>query len=339
MPLKINANTVITDDHQAAFDRITYRAYALKISQAQGFYYGYISGGYINPAAITWNSNIERYPFTSDITNTTDVGDLAVGGGQHATATQSSTVSAYNTYLGSIFKFPFASTTATSSTVGTVTVNRYQSAGQSSLSYGYQSGGAVPGVPAIYNTIDRFPFASDTNATSVGTLSVTRYVCFGQSSQSYGYTSGGLAGTITPTITYSNVIDRFPFATSTTNATNVGTLTLARQNASGQNSGEYGYSSGGITTPGAFTDTVDRFPFAADTGNASDVGNLTVIRCWTSGQSSVDYGYASGGLTPAAPLNLMSDVIDRWPFASATVNATDVGNMIALKAYSLGNQV
>jgi len=45
----------------------------------------------------------------------------------------------------------------------------------------------------------------------------------------YGYTSGGSTGA------YSDVIDKFPFA-SDTNATDVGNLTVARSNVAGQSS-------------------------------------------------------------------------------------------------------
>jgi len=45
----------------------------------------------------------------------------------------------------------------------------------------------------------------------------------------HGYTSGGT------TVAYSDVIDKFPFA-SDTNATDVGNLTVARRYAAGQSS-------------------------------------------------------------------------------------------------------
>ena len=91
---------------------------------------------------------------------------------------------------------------------------------------GYTSGGFVPNV----NTIDKFPFASDGNATDVGNLTQARFFVVGQSSDAYGYTSGGFAP---PQV---NTIDKFPFA-SDGNATDVGDLTQARHSAAGQQSG------------------------------------------------------------------------------------------------------
>ena len=92
--------------------------------------------------------------------------------------------------------------------------------------HGYTSGGYAD---AYSNVIDKFPFASDTNATDVGNLTVARYGVAGQSSSTYGYTSGGKTAAVT------NVIDKFPFA-SDTNATDVGDLTVARYYAAGQSS-------------------------------------------------------------------------------------------------------
>ena len=92
--------------------------------------------------------------------------------------------------------------------------------------YGYTSGGYTD---ANSNVIDKFPFASDTNATDVGNLTVARRYPAGQSSSTYGYTSGGYSGGV------SNIIDKFPFA-SDTNATDVGDLTVARRYMAGQQS-------------------------------------------------------------------------------------------------------
>ena len=55
----------------------------------------------------------------------------------------------------------------------------YISGFQGSVS-GYTSGGYSP--PASLNTIDKFPFATDGNATDVGDLTVARFFGTGQSS-------------------------------------------------------------------------------------------------------------------------------------------------------------
>ena len=105
--------------------------------------------------------------------------------------------------------------------VGDLTQARQVGAGQSSEVSGYTSGGQSPGV---VDTIDKFPFATYTNATDVGDLTVTRGGA-GQSSTSSGYTAGGI-----PSV---NTIDKFPFAADA-NATDVGDLTDIYQDGTGQ---------------------------------------------------------------------------------------------------------
>ena len=96
--------------------------------------------------------------------------------------------------------------------------------GQSSATHGYTSGGYPPG-PATPrdDTIDKFTFSSDGNATDIGDLSVARNAGRGQSSTTHGYTAGGYQpAPVGP----SNVIDKFPFASDFSGtATDVGDLT------------------------------------------------------------------------------------------------------------------
>ena len=86
---------------------------------------------------------------------------------------------------------------------------------------------ATDAAPVITNVIDKFPFATDANATDVGDLTQSREFVAGQSSTQSGYSSGGR------TPTFLNTIDKFPFATDG-NATDVGDLTLAKSNFAGQ---------------------------------------------------------------------------------------------------------
>ena len=93
--------------------------------------------------------------------------------------------------------------------------------GNSSTTSGYSHGGVGP-APAstIFNTIDKFPFATNTNATDVGDLTAVKYNGSGQSSTSFGYHSGGAPPTL-------NVIEKFPFAVDS-NSSDVGDLTQGR---------------------------------------------------------------------------------------------------------------
>lgn len=84
---------------------------------------------------------------------------------------------------------------------------------------GYTSGGG-PNV----NTIDKFSFSSDGNATDVGDLTQARANTGGSSSSAdNGYTLGG---------NNTNIIDKFPFS-SDANATDVGDLTISTRDGGG----------------------------------------------------------------------------------------------------------
>jgi hypothetical protein len=138
---------------------------------------------------------------------------------------------------------------------------------------GYTSGGFAPPGQQV-NIIDKFPFASDANATDVGDLTIARRFAVGQSSTVSGYTSGGAPSIV-------NTIDKFPFSADA-NATDVGDLTQIRQAPTGQSSTESGYSSAGYS-PGGYSNTIDKFPFSSD-ANATDVGDLTQARMYVAGQ-------------------------------------------------------
>ena len=197
---------------------------------------------------------------------------------------------------------------------------------------GYSSGGILSPPFTRLDTIDKFPFASDGNATDVGDLTVARSHPAGQSSTASGYSSGGFD----PAPAATNVIDKFPFA-SDGNATDVGDLTVVRNTLAGQSSTVSGYSSGG-NNPGlspAYIDVIDKFPFASD-GNATDVGDLTLGRSNVTGQSSTASGYTSGGFF--GPPFARFDTIDKFPFASDG-NASDVGDLTTVRTNAAGQQV
>jgi hypothetical protein len=188
--------------------------------------------------------------------------------------------------------------------------------------FGYSAGGHN-GPPSFtaYNTIDKFPFTSDGNATDVGDMTNTNQLGWaGQSSTTSGYATGAGPG-------LTNVIDKFPFS-SDTNAADVGDLSVARYAAAGQSSTTDGYTSGGYVTSPVLTDynVIDKFPFSSD-GTASDVGNLTVARRLPAGQSSETHGYTSAGDNPSPGF---LNTIDKFSF-SVDENASDVGDLTLAK--------
>ena len=189
---------------------------------------GYHSGGTLAPDKL---DIIDKFPFSSDA-NATDVGDLTLA--RAGSGGQSSASNGYTSggdrfpFSDAIDKFPFA-TDANATDVGDMTNVRYYSSGQGSGSNGYTAGGYGPpfSVNSGYkNEIDKFPFATDANATGVGDLTVIRNRMAGQSSLSDGYAAGGESPIV-------DTIDKFPFS-SDANATDVGNLTQGRYGVSGQ---------------------------------------------------------------------------------------------------------
>ena len=138
----------------------------------------------------------------------------------------------------------------------------------------------------------------------------------------YGYTAGGA------TPSDSNVIDKFSFP-SGGDASDVGNLTVAREQTTGHSAADYGFASGGDS--GSPSDVIDKWATASD-ADASDVGNLTVARKYAGCSTSADYGYKAGGNTGS-----FSDVIDK--FAKASIgNATNVGDTIVATSEFSGGQ-
>ena len=324
----------VWDDSDNSYYPIDQSASALpEPYKFQGTVSGYASGGH--PPA---RDIIEKFSFTSDA-NATDVGNLL--GGTYGPAGNSSSTHGYasggrdpvNAYSNVIQKFSFT-VDENATDVGDLTTTINLACGNSSEFYGYVSTGwsdALP-PPGNSNIIEKFPFATDTNATDVGDAIATKRGVSGQSSTTHGYHSGGLGAA------YTTDINKFPFATDA-NATDVGDTTGGRGQGTGQSSTTNGYTAGGIAPtlgPPAYTNALEKFPFATDT-NASDVGDLSTAHALVpAGQSSTSSGYTSGGNDPTAGGDL--NVIDKFPFAT-DANATDVGDLTLARRYLAGHQV
>jgi len=179
--------------------------------------------------------------------------------------------------------------------------------------YGFTSGGLSS------NVIDKFSLSSDANATDHADLNSTRKNVggCGGSSTTHGYVYGGYKEP-SPSHTY---IDKFSF-TSTSNATEIGDITLGRWGYAAQSSSDYGYCSGGrVGTGDTYTNVIDKTSFSVD-GDSTDVGDLSQSRGnGLGGHSSETYGYTSGGFTPS-----YTNTIDKFTFSS-DANATDVGDL------------
>jgi hypothetical protein len=301
----------------------------------QGTVSGYTSGGYtggLPPGPAIASNIIDKFPFATNTTSASDVGDLSQG--RYYSGSQSSTVSGYKTggitsttTQNTIDKFPFAAN-ANATDVGDISVRRYGVAGQSSRVNGYTTGGYAQPL-LIYDVIDKFPFAANANATDVGDLTQARNLVSGQSSSTSGYTSGGYTYPPVPGLRR-NTIDKFPFAFNA-NATDVGDMTITKYGHAGISSTTHGYAAGGDNYIGT-----EKFPFATD-ANAANVLNLSLTRFASAGISSTSFGYISSGYNPGVPFPFASNTIDRFPFAT-DVTATDVGDATERRIAPAGNQ-
>ena len=338
MVYRVNRDPIIDNNRTLRVDRMRVGSFSKRFF-FQGSTSGYVSGG--NGAGPYNVQNIiQKFPFATFV-QSSNIADLTqsrnYGSGQSSEDngyTSGGQISPEGTVTNVIDKFPFSSND-NATDVGDLTVAKGGAAGQSTGSNGYVTGGTAPpgggNSPAdAINTIEKFPFSSDANATDVGDLTAVKSTNAGQSSETHGYTSGGV-----PFYFYNpnqlNIIDKFPFATDA-NATDVGDLTVARGKTAGQSSTTHGYTSAGGSGGGAQTvnNIIDKFAFAAD-ANASDVGDLTVARYGVSGQSSTTSGYTSGG-------QQSGNTIDKFPFSS-DANATSAGSLFNGLEATTGQQV
>lgn len=245
-----------------------------------------------------------------------------------------------------IDKFPFA-TNSTATSPGNLTMPLGSTAGHSSSSEGWVSGGeGPPGIPSGSITdrltptiIQRYPFATDASASTYpGNPYSRRRQLAGFSSTTNAYNSGGTYGTTTVNAN----INKFPFAT-VANATNAGNLSEARGGCGGVSSNTSGYTFGGLVpSPPPFAangptrpkTTLDKFPFATD-ANASNIGGLSARRDQMSptGVNSTTSGYALGGVQlPGAVAT-----IDKFPFAT-DASATNVASLSSSREMTSGVQ-
>ena len=303
----------------------------------QGSSYGYAHGGHDGDS--TYLNNIERVSFTSN-GNATDVGDLT--GAKDYTSGQTSITHGYcsggrtaaaSGGINVIEKYAFAAS-ANATDVANISGARKHLHGTGNSTHGHVHGGynsSGPGGNYGYNIIEKFPYATDSNATDHGDLATPVYQPSAHSSADYGYSAGG------STDSYSgvqNVIQKYAFASNTT-ASDHGDLSSARYELSGVSSTTHGYVQGGQSSP-TYQNYIDRFAFASNT-TATDWADLIVARSAAAGCSSTTHGYAVGGVAAGTPYSLPTNAIDYYPYASQT-NASDVGDLSVNGVKNSGTQ-
>ena len=300
-----------------------------------------------------------------------DMSGVSAGAPAPSTTPQQGSTTAYSSggrnssspYLNTIEKFAFSNLTPSS--VGTLAVTGlFNGAGNSSSDNGYIAGKFHP----TGDTIQKFPFSSDTNSVDIAELTVAIGYSAAASSLTDGYAYGGYSS--------SDTMQKFPFS-SDSPASDIGELTNAGYDGVANSSKENGYVKYS-PNPG----TIQKHPFSSDSSAANlgqnthgpsfgqsganssthgyhlggggpnnitamtkfnfsseseidSVGSLAANHYRGGGTSDESNGYAKGG-RPTNPSYI--DNIQRFPFSSDT-DATDVGELSADRGHMANHQV
>jgi len=228
-----------------------------------------------------------------------------------------------NTNVNTIEKFSFTAD-GNSADVGDLTQGSRDGMGSHSSTDGFHTGG----FPTATDKIEKFSLTSDGNATQVGTLSQDAYRGSGITGETEGYIAAYYQSG-QPLVT-SNRIEKFPYAITSGNITDVGDIHTTLTDTTGNNSTTHGYVSGGTPDISNSINVIQKFPFAAG-GNATDVGDMTVTNRSMMSSNSNTSGYSAGGKTPS-----VTNIIDKFPF-STDANSTDVGDLTVGRYSSSGN--
>lgn len=196
---------------------------------------------------------------------------------------------------------------------------------------GFTAGGAAP----TQDTIEKFPFASNSGGVDHGNLAMARDGISGCSSATDGYVIGGYVnGPAGGVGGFRENIDRFSFASNTT-AADHGNLTRATSGCVGCSSSTNGYAVSGHLGPSNIqSNIIDTFTFGSNS-NATDHGDMSMAgRARSGGQSSNTHGYAAGGETPGPVVRV--NIIDKFAFASNVIG-TDHGDISVTRSYTSGH--
>ena len=188
--------------------------------------------------------------------------------------------------------------------------------------YGWRIGGG-PGATQI----DRYPFATQTNATDVGDLLTYGGISCqgGAKSKTHGFKVGGDGGGKTP-------IDKFAFTTGTPTVTDHGDLAIGVYGGATAGNGDYIWKAGGYST--GLIDDIEKFATATDS-NASKTGDLNTGATYLmGGQSSETNGYCAGGHT--GTYGPSSSAIRKWSFSSDG-NSTSTASLYQNQSYTSSN--
>lgn len=167
-----------TATSQGSLDRPRTNTYGLQ-SATEGFV---ATGPTPSPPSV--DLQVQKFPFSAPTPiTTTTVGEMSTfipDGTSHSTDTTGYIVAGPPSKSGTVYSFPFSAPFVTSTTEGSLSLSGSSSAGHSSTTHAYRSGGNDPAAspsPALrgISTIERFPFSAvPATADNVGDLTQER---------------------------------------------------------------------------------------------------------------------------------------------------------------------
>ena len=193
---------------------------------------------------------------------------------------------------------------------------------------GYVAGGNPTTPASEAKELDRFPFASDVNATDIGGLSHSACDAAGGGSNTDGYAIGGILASQP-----NGTIQKYPYASDTVSTpTDTGENLISNLFRHGNKemlgNREYIYVAGGRNPSGSPVVIDNIYKFAAGSeSTTTDVGNLLEDQQHLSSSSSPTHGYIAGGSQPVGG-SPDSNRIQKWAWAT-DADATDVGDLTA----------
>ena len=209
-------------------------------------------------------------------------------------------------------------------------------AGAVAATYGYFCAGRDTTDKVL--TTDRITFADGTIAAhtdadlSVAGGSIHEGV---SDTTTYGYVGGGNSIS-TPTPSWSKIVERITFSTSTTAVNTDGDLAVPKRESTGISDGTtYGYWHGGEGTSNTNIDTTDRVTFADSTVAANTDSDLVTARSTHfSVSDGATYGYSGGGWISVSPYK--SFAVERMTFSTGVFALNTDSDLTTAAAYPAG---
>ena len=296
----------------------------------QGTEYGYAVGGNNRVGGPqVFFDDISRFSFASH-GPASDVGNLLTGNtgaNGHKSIDKGWASSGYNGGLVStIQNFTWDSQTNATDHGAVSLPNIMPSAGHSTDTYGYTSGGWHFTNSVNYDKWTKFPYASQTDSTAVADLNFSGgfYQHTGWSTDTDLYTAGGYDYGAPAGSRYISQIEKMQPA-SDNNSSVCGNMSAKSGYNSGNNSTTHGFVHGGYDGGGNYyLSRIEKFTFASE-GTATNWSSLALPSYDHGCTQSTTHGYAIGGVEITWAWTMTE--IYQYSYSSESNAVVDVGDL------------